>query len=168
MQIGSLREAKAFVVLELRTGPENLEAPCSLLQLGSVAPWASGSVVWRPLALQNGLPHPQCLLLRVTHIIHTTERRDTLRTQPEPAFFFCFCLFAFVLNRASLHGSGCPGTHYVDQASLKLTEIPSAGIKGVCQHARIAYSLSESLSFSLVQTWKRKLFLFLSKDSQKP
>jgi hypothetical protein len=32
-------------------------------------------------------------------------------------------VFVFVLNMVSLHSSGCPGTHSVDQAGLELTEI---------------------------------------------
>ena len=42
----------------------------------------------------------------------------------EKSFFFFLFFFPFsFLNRVSLCSSGCPGTHSVDQASLKLTEI---------------------------------------------
>jgi hypothetical protein len=43
-----------------------------------------------------------------------------------------------VWDRVSLCSPGCPGTHSVDQAGLKLRNPPacllSAGIKGVCHH----------------------------------
>ena len=35
----------------------------------------------------------------------------------------CFVLFCFVWDRVSLYSPGCPGTHPVGQAGLKLTEI---------------------------------------------
>ena len=63
---------------------------------------------------------------------------------------FCFVLFCFVLffvgwwqDRISLcNCSGCPGTHFVDLAGLKLTDIhwlrlPSAEIKGVYHHHQV-------------------------------
>jgi hypothetical protein len=41
---------------------------------------------------------------------------------------FCFVLFCFVLfqNRVSLYSLGCPGTHSVDQAGLKLRNSPAS------------------------------------------
>ena len=36
---------------------------------------------------------------------------------------YLFCLLAFFCERVSLHSSSCPGTHYVDQADLKHTDI---------------------------------------------
>jgi hypothetical protein len=46
------------------------------------------------------------------------------------------------MRQVSLYNPGCPGTSYVDQAVFNLIEIaylcfPSAGIKGMCHHARI-------------------------------
>jgi hypothetical protein len=39
---------------------------------------------------------------------------------------FCFCfLFFFFPDRVSLCSSGCPGTHSVDQAGLKLRNPPA-------------------------------------------
>jgi hypothetical protein len=42
----------------------------------------------------------------------------------------CFvCLFGLVLvfrDRVSLHSPGCPGTHTVDQAGLKLRNLPAS------------------------------------------
>jgi hypothetical protein len=46
-------------------------------------------------------------------------------------FFVCFVF----RDRISLCSPGCPGTHFVDQAGLKL---PSNGIKGEHHHARLA------------------------------
>jgi hypothetical protein len=51
--------------------------------------------------------------------------------------FFCFVLFCFVLfcfvvcffdfrDRISLYSPGCPGTHSVDQAGLKLRNPPAS------------------------------------------
>jgi hypothetical protein len=42
--------------------------------------------------------------------------------------FFCCCLFVFQ-DRVSLCSPGCPGTHSVDQAGLKLRNLPAS----VCQ-----------------------------------
>jgi hypothetical protein len=45
-------------------------------------------------------------------------------------FLFCFCfvfVFVFVFrDRVSLYSPGCPGTHFVDQASLELRNLPSS------------------------------------------
>jgi hypothetical protein len=43
-------------------------------------------------------------------------------------FLFCF-LFVFVFvfgDRVSLYSSGCPGTHFVDQAGLELRNPPAS------------------------------------------
>jgi hypothetical protein len=43
-------------------------------------------------------------------------------------FFFLFLfLFLFFRDRVSLYSSGCPGTHFVDQAGLKLRNLPASG-----------------------------------------
>jgi hypothetical protein len=49
--------------------------------------------------------------------------------------------FWFFQDRVSLYSTGCPGTHFVDQAGLETQKsaclcLPSAGIKGVRHHAR--------------------------------
>jgi hypothetical protein len=44
-------------------------------------------------------------------------------------FCFCFVLFCFVLffrDRVFLCSPGCPGTHSVDQAGLKLRDPPAS------------------------------------------
>ena len=45
---------------------------------------------------------------------------------------FILFIYLFILHWVSLHSHDCPGTHYVDQAVLKLTIcLPSAGIKSM-------------------------------------
>jgi hypothetical protein len=51
--------------------------------------------------------------------------RRALRTQL--GFCCCCCLFLFFFgDRVSLCSSGCPGTHSVDQAGLKLRNLPAS------------------------------------------
>jgi hypothetical protein len=40
--------------------------------------------------------------------------------------FVWFCFVSFCFDRVSLCGSGCPGTHFVDQAGLKLRNPPAS------------------------------------------
>ena len=49
------------------------------------------------------------------------------------------CLFICFRDKVSLCSPGCPGTHSVEQAGLKLKSsaclyLPSAGVKGVPHH----------------------------------
>jgi hypothetical protein len=41
-------------------------------------------------------------------------------------FFFVLFLFCFFRDRVSLFSPGCPGTHFVDQAGLKLRNPPAS------------------------------------------
>jgi hypothetical protein len=41
-------------------------------------------------------------------------------------FFFLIFIFWFFRDRVSLYGSGCPGTHFVDQAGLELRNPPAS------------------------------------------
>jgi hypothetical protein len=41
-------------------------------------------------------------------------------------FCFVFVLFCFFQDRVSLYSPGCPGTHSVDQAGLKLRNPPAS------------------------------------------
>ena len=59
------------------------------------------------------------------------------------SIFFCVCVCVFWIwffqDRVSLYSPGCPTTHSVDQAGLKLRNLPtftshSPGINGVCHH----------------------------------
>ena len=57
------------------------------------------------------------------------------------------CLFFVFQDRVSLYSTGCPGTHSVDQAGLKLRIPPasasqSAGITGVRRHHPAVMMLS--------------------------
>jgi hypothetical protein len=48
---------------------------------------------------------------------------------PSSGFLFVclFCCLLFVFqDRVSLYSSGCPGTHFVDQAGLKLRNPPAS------------------------------------------
>jgi hypothetical protein len=40
--------------------------------------------------------------------------------------YFIVCLFVFSHDRVSLCSPGCPGTHSVDQADLKLRNLPAS------------------------------------------
>jgi hypothetical protein len=40
--------------------------------------------------------------------------------------FYCTYLFCFFGDRVSLCSSGCPRTHFVDQAGLKLRDLPAS------------------------------------------
>jgi hypothetical protein len=40
--------------------------------------------------------------------------------------FFLFCLVWFFQDRVSLCSPGCPGTHFVNQAGLKLRNLPAS------------------------------------------
>jgi hypothetical protein len=48
-----------------------------------------------------------------------------LRTSGRTVSGFFVCLFVF-LDRVSLYSPGCPGTHFVDQASLELRNPPAS------------------------------------------
>jgi hypothetical protein len=57
-------------------------------------------------------------------------------------FLFYFILFFFFRDRVSLCSSGCPGTHSVDQAGLKLRNPPASasqmlGLKAYTTIARL-------------------------------
>jgi hypothetical protein len=42
------------------------------------------------------------------------------------SLFFLFCFVCFFQDRVSLYSPGCPGTHSVDQAGLKLRNPPAS------------------------------------------
>ena len=55
---------------------------------------------------------------------------------------FCFCLFVCFRNRISLSSLGCRGTHFVDQAGLKLRNLSASasqvlGLKACATTARL-------------------------------
>jgi hypothetical protein len=93
-----------------------------------------------------------------THIVIVPEGEEEGNAQrndgQELSFFlilfFCFvlfvCLFLFFFrDRVSLYSLGCPGTHFVDQAGLKLRDPPASasqvlGLKVCTTTARLAKS----------------------------
>lgn len=56
-----------------------------------------------------------------------------------------FWVVVVFLDRVSLYSCVCPGTHYVKQADLELTEITSAGKKGMHHHARTVWAFEISI-----------------------
>jgi heme/copper-type cytochrome/quinol oxidase subunit 3 len=70
-----------------------------------------------------------------THIhkhTHTRRRKETVRLIIY-LFIICFCFcfwfwfwFLVFRDRVSLYSSGCPGTHFVEQAGLKLRNLPAS------------------------------------------
>jgi hypothetical protein len=41
-------------------------------------------------------------------------------------YLFIYFLFLVFQGRVSLHSPGCPGTHFLDQAGLKLRNLPAS------------------------------------------
>ena len=70
---------------------------------------------------------------------------------------FCFLFFVclFFQDRVSLCCSGCPGTHFVDQAGLKLSYLPASASKVLRLKA---CTTTARLSFLFKST--RNTFLF--------
>jgi hypothetical protein len=59
--------------------------------------------------------------------------------------FFLFCFFVF-RDRVSLCSPGCPGSHFVDQAGLKLRNLPASasrvlGLKACTTNAQLGYKI---------------------------
>jgi hypothetical protein len=75
---------------------------------------------------------------------------------------FCFFVFVFVFvfvfpDRVSLYSLGCHGSHFVDQAGLKLRNPPASaswvlGLK--------AYTLTPGFKWSFTSVWKIKIMRF--------
>jgi hypothetical protein len=78
-----------------------------------------------------------------------------------------FFLFLVFWDRVSLCSPGCPGTHSVDQAGLKLRSLPVfasqvLGIKGVSHHCLTYNSyIKISQHISLICQWSLLLLSFL-------
>ena len=76
-----------------------------------------------------------CLYLQLIHaskycsVFHIHCLSYTLES-----FFFCCCCFVCFRDRVFLYSPGCPGIHFVDQAVLKLRNLPASasGVLGVC------------------------------------
>jgi hypothetical protein len=56
---------------------------------------------------------------------HVSPRNGTQIVRIDSSTFFFFFFFGFS-DRVSLYSSGCPGTHFVDQAGLKLRNLPAS------------------------------------------
>jgi hypothetical protein len=88
---------------------------------------------------QNTLVHDIFFFLglRLEMFKNTTPASgNIMRSVPNP-FFVCLFSFLFFWDRVSLYSPGCPGTHFVDQAGLKLRNLPASAskvIKGVRHH----------------------------------
>jgi hypothetical protein len=66
-------------------------------------------------------------------------------------FLFCF-VFCFFGDRVSLYSSGCPGTHSVDQAGLKLRNPPASAsrVLGLKAYATTPGSWTLILTYTLI------------------
>jgi hypothetical protein len=72
----------------------------------------------------------------------------SVRVSPASAtLFVCLFVCLFFRDRVSLGSPGCPGTHSVDQAGLKLRDLPA--------------SASQVLGLKVCATTARLLFLFV-------
>jgi hypothetical protein len=68
-------------------------------------------------------------------------------------FVSLICLFVFVFrNRVSLCSPGCPGTHSVDQAGLKLRNLPASASQVLGLKAFAITAQLVSLNFKAVVT----------------
>lgn len=63
--------------------------------------------------------------------------------------FFCFVLVFFLAGFVSMCSLGCPGTRYVDQASLGLICLCllNAEIDGMCHHVQVNFSVYKVMGF---------------------
>jgi hypothetical protein len=67
------------------------------------------------------------------------------------AAFCCFlCLFVCFRDRVSLYSSGCPGTHFVDQAGLELRKDPTSASQGMRHHAQLNGCFLSLLIYTIV------------------
>jgi hypothetical protein len=64
---------------------------------------------------------------------HPRDADDVRACTGELTFFFFFFFFSFPWDSVSLYSSGCPGTHFVDQAGLGLRNLPASasGVLGL-------------------------------------
>jgi hypothetical protein len=75
-------------------------------------------------------------------------------------FVLCFFFFFFFRDRVSLCSPGCPGTHSVDQACLKLRDLPASasqvlGLKACATTARLVLFLKRGLKHGLAKVAPR-------------
>jgi hypothetical protein len=65
----------------------------------------------------------QCIFICFTNLHILGWRNDSMVKSSGYSFFFFFWVFQ---DRVSLCSSGCPGTHFVDQAGLELRNLPAS------------------------------------------
>jgi hypothetical protein len=88
---------------------------CLLFSFSSFSSFSSPSFfLFRPSSPSPPLPLSPSLYAR-----------ETGTAEPSLQSLYCwdFCLFVFVSDRVSLYSPGCPGTHSVDPAGLKLRNL---------------------------------------------
>jgi hypothetical protein len=73
--------------------------------------------------------------------------------------FFFVCLFVFVFpDRVSLYSPGCPGTHFVDQAGLKLRILPASASRVL--GLKVCATMPGMLLFSFIIICKYTVAVF--------
>jgi hypothetical protein len=69
--------------------------------------------------------------------LNPSKERNRDRVKERGLGVFVLVLVLVFRDRISLYSPGCPGAHFVNQAGLELRNpSASAGIKGMCHHAR--------------------------------
>jgi hypothetical protein len=64
-------------------------------------------------------------LTQIQHLMFASTTQECLSVSML-LFFFFFFFFVVFRDRVSLCSPGCPGTHFVDQAGLKLRNPPAS------------------------------------------
>jgi hypothetical protein len=74
-----------------------------------------------------------------------------------------FILFLAFQDRVSLYSPGCPGTHSVNQAALKLRNLPASQVLGLKAYAPLPGLKLLILIFLQVQAFKKKVIKKIKK-----
>jgi hypothetical protein len=74
-------------------------------------------------------------------------------------YFILFIYFGFFWDRVSQYSPGCPGTHCVDQAGLKLRDLPASSVVPATIATVITLGfLYYKLEFGLTHRWPTEWF----------